>query len=83
MLTRGAAELDIDLNTSFVVGDSLVDMQAGNATNARTVLVLTGYGQRTREQCKDAAVQVDHVAPTIVEAVDFIIDALENEEKAQ
>jgi D-glycero-D-manno-heptose 1,7-bisphosphate phosphatase len=83
MLARGAAELGIDLSTSFVVGDSLVDMQAGNAANARTVLVLTGYGHRTREQCKDAAVPVDHVAPSIVEAVDFIIDVLENDKKEQ
>ena len=83
MLKRGAADLGIDLDRSFVMGDSLVDMQAGNAAQATTVLVLTGYGPTAREQCKSQNVRVDYVASTIVEATDFILDSLDRKKKEQ
>lgn len=81
MLKCGAAEFGVDLGRSFVVGDSLVDMQAGNAAGARTVLVLTGYGATAREQCAKNNVHVDHIAPTVVEAIDFILNTLNGEKK--
>ena len=77
MLEKGAAELGIDLSRSFVIGDSLIDMQAGNAAKAITVLVLTGYGSLAREQCRSRNVHVGYVAPTIVEAADYILDVLD------
>jgi D-glycero-D-manno-heptose 1,7-bisphosphate phosphatase len=82
MLERGAAEFGIDLGDSFVVGDSMVDMQAGNAAGARTVLVLTGYGITASEQCTSNGIHVGHVARTIVEAIDFILNTLDGETKA-
>jgi D-glycero-D-manno-heptose 1,7-bisphosphate phosphatase len=75
MLERGVAD-------SFVVGDSVVDMQAGNAAHAKTVLVLTGYGTTAREQCASHNIHVDHVAPTIVEAIDFILHTLDGKTKS-
>jgi len=44
MFTRAAADLDLDLSRSFVVGDRWHDLQAGMAVGARGVLVRTGYG---------------------------------------
>lgn len=82
MLERGAAEFGIDLGHSFVVGDSTVDMQAGNSANAKTILVLTGYGATAREECAGNNIRVDHVAPTIVEAIDFVLHTLDGEPKA-
>jgi starch synthase len=80
MLLRGQEEFKLDLARSFVVGDSVVDMQAGNTVRAKTILVLTGYGAMAREQCRSAGVHLDHVAPTIVEAVDFVLDTVNQEE---
>jgi len=82
MLQRGVEELGIDLERSFVVGDSVVDMQAGNAVKAKTVLVLTGYGTAAQKQCASGNIHVDHVAPTIVEAVDFILNTLDGEQES-
>ena len=82
MLERGAAEFGIDLGRSFVVGDSMVDMQAGNGAGATTVLVLTGYGMTARAQCASNNIHVDHVARTIVEAIDFILNTLDGETEA-
>jgi D-glycero-D-manno-heptose 1,7-bisphosphate phosphatase len=82
MLERGAVEFGIDLGHSFVVGDSIVDMQAGKTANATTVLVLTGYGTTARDQCAGNGIHVDHVAPTIVEAIDFVLNTLDGEKKS-
>lgn len=79
MLQQGADEFGLDIERSFVIGDSVVDMQAGIALNARAVLVLTGYGVTAREQCRLADMHLDYVAPTIVEAVDFVLNTLDGE----
>ena len=44
LFRRAAADLDLDLSRSFVVGDRWHDLQAGMAVGARGVLVRTGYG---------------------------------------
>lgn len=74
MLQRGSHELGIELASSFVVGDSIVDIEAGNAVKAKTILVLTGYGKTAHEQCVERNVNVDFVAPTIIEAVNYILN---------
>jgi D-glycero-D-manno-heptose 1,7-bisphosphate phosphatase len=83
MLERAALEFNINLQNSFLVGDSVVDMQAGNTALTRTILVLTGYGTSAREQCANSSIHIDHVAPTIVEAIDFILDTLDEEKKSK
>jgi len=44
MLRQAAERFDLDLTRSFVVGDRLSDLQAGNNVGASSILVLTGYG---------------------------------------
>src|SRR5262249_43419998 len=39
MLLRAAADLGLDLARSWIVGDRLLDMQAGRAAGCRSVLV--------------------------------------------
>ncbi|MBI5471795.1 MAG: HAD family hydrolase [Ignavibacteriae bacterium] len=79
MLRRAERELGIDLARSFVVGDSVVDMQAGNTVGATTILVQTGYGEASLRTCTLEEIPVDFVAPTVVEAIDFILDNVEGE----
>ncbi len=74
MLVQGAKEFQLDLHHCFVVGDSIVDMQAGNAVGATTILVQTGYGKLSLQTCTEQRIPVACVAPTVVEAVDFILD---------
>jgi D-glycero-D-manno-heptose 1,7-bisphosphate phosphatase len=81
MLLRGAKEFGIDLKKSFVVGDSQVDIQAGNSVGAATVLVLTGYGKTSLETCRRLNIKIDHVAEAIAEAVDFVALRLKGETK--
>lgn len=46
MLVQAARELDIDLSRSWMVGDKLADIAAGQAAGCRPVLVRTGYGHQ-------------------------------------
>lgn len=67
MLTRAAERLGIDLGASYVIGDRCVDMEAGVRAGCRTVLVLTGYGETERDECRER-LTIDHVAPDLYAA---------------
>jgi D-glycero-D-manno-heptose 1,7-bisphosphate phosphatase len=45
MLLQAAAEHGIDLRRSYMVGDKLADVEAGQAAGCQPILVLTGYGR--------------------------------------
>lgn len=44
MLQQAAAEMDLDLAASWMVGDTVSDMLAGQNAGTRSLLVRTGYG---------------------------------------
>ena len=44
MLLRAAADLNLDLDNSWIIGDKLSDLEAGIVLGLRTVLVRTGHG---------------------------------------
>jgi D-glycero-D-manno-heptose 1,7-bisphosphate phosphatase len=79
MLRRAAEEFPIDLENSFVVGDKALDVQLGKAAGAHSILVLTGFGESSIEQCRQSGAAPDFVAPTIVEAVNHILHHLEGD----
>ena len=74
MLTKAAAELNVDLAASVVIGDRFRDLGMAQAVGARGVLVLTGYGREELEN--DSAnwpQQPDHIAENLLEAVRWVI----------
>jgi D-glycero-D-manno-heptose 1,7-bisphosphate phosphatase len=44
MIRAAAADFEIDLEASWMIGDKSLDMKTGRNANIRTALVLTGYG---------------------------------------
>ncbi len=74
MLEQGARELDLDLERSFMVGDSLKDVGAGRAAGVRgTVLLRTGYGRgEMLWKGSHASVWPDYVADDLTDAWRFI-----------
>lgn len=75
MILRAAREHDIDLERSYVVGDSVVDIEAGAAAGVRGVLVLTGYGRGLLEHQKERfRTPPAHTADDLLEAVRFILE---------
>jgi D-glycero-D-manno-heptose 1,7-bisphosphate phosphatase len=72
MLRRAAAEHDLDLTRSFVIGDRWHDLQAGTAVGAAGVLVRTGYG-RTEEASPKPGVTPAAIADNLIDAVAWVL----------
>lgn len=68
LLLQAAAELDIDLARSYMVGDMLKDIEAGKNAGARGVLVRTGYGSNIVRTDMPA-----YIAEDVLEAVQWIM----------
>lgn len=49
MIIKAKEKYNIDLQNSYMVGDTLKDIESGLAANCKTVLVLTGYGEKERK----------------------------------
>jgi D-glycero-D-manno-heptose 1,7-bisphosphate phosphatase len=79
MLQQAAKDFDLNLQRSFVVGDRIVDIQAGRNAGATTILVLTGYGPHALEECREEGVVPDHIAVDIAEAAKIIMQRTNGE----
>jgi D-glycero-D-manno-heptose 1,7-bisphosphate phosphatase len=74
MLRRAEKDMGADLSRSYVIGDRIVDVLAARNAGAKGILVLTGYGETSLEECRQQGVVPDFIAPTVGEAVDFILN---------
>ena len=73
LLLRAAAELDIDLTRSWMVGDSARDLEAGRSAGCRSILVGTGNGAETHEASEAGGQESGLQAPDFLGAVDLIL----------
>lgn len=74
MLRRAAAEHDIDLARSWMIGDGFPDIEAGKAAGVRVVQVLTGYGRGLVEHHQhEYRARPDHTAEDLYDAVRHIV----------
>ena len=74
MLRQAEKELDADLGRSYVIGDRIADVLAGKNAGAKGILVLTGYGANSVEECREQGIVPDYIAPSVAEAVSFILN---------
>ena len=80
MLLRAAADLKLDLRSSWMVGDAMRDVAAGQAAGCRTVLLRRDAAQQTPArvaaaeplEVDGAPVVPDYLAASLVEAVRII-----------
>jgi D-glycero-D-manno-heptose 1,7-bisphosphate phosphatase len=80
LLLRAAAHLDLDLSSSFVVGDAESDVEAALNAGCKPVLVLTGRGQDQLTGMPPQLVAQCHVAKDLGAAVAWIVQQCEAEE---
>jgi histidinol-phosphate phosphatase family protein len=71
LIQQAAAELNIALQQSWLIGDSSIDLQAARNAGMKAVLVRTGHGGRDRR----CAAQPDFEFDNVADAVDFICDS--------
>ncbi|MEE8348030.1 MAG: HAD family hydrolase [Acidobacteriota bacterium] len=84
MLLRAARELHLELATSYMIGDKLIDVQAGHRAGSQSILVKTGYGNRELQllneggastpPSEDPSIIPDHVAGNVLDAIDWITE---------
>lgn len=71
---RAAADLGIDTSGSYMVGDKVEDIQFGLNLQAKSVLVLTGYGEKSLLKLKDLGIEPAYVAQHLLDAVNWIME---------
>ncbi len=68
LLLRAQKDLGIDLKHSYMIGDKVVDVEAGLSAGAESILVETGYGQKQKNILKHSV----SVVRDLLSAVDII-----------
>lgn len=68
MLLKAAQDLQIDLTRSFMVGDKLSDIEAGESAGCTSYLVLTGYGKGYQHKVGQHT-RIFHDLPAVVEDI--------------
>ena len=84
MLIRAARELQLEMATSYMIGDRLGDVEAGHRAGCRSLLIKTGYGEGELQVLDQGEVAAsleevplqrpDHIAENVLEAVDWIME---------
>lgn len=78
LLEQAAAELDLDLKRSFMVGDRWSDLKCGARVGATSVLVLTGYGRGDWQYIgPQQDIRPAKVAEDLPEAAEWILRCFE------
>jgi len=74
LISRAAKDFDLDLETSWMVGDRYSDVELARNAGVRSVFVMSGYGRGEWEhQRPNWTEQPDWVAENLLEAVDHIV----------
>ncbi len=73
MILQAAKDFNIDLSESYIMGDNLIDIEAGKNAGCRTVLVLTGKDRMTREKLLEKNILPDIISENILTAIKAII----------
>ena len=69
MIETAQADWNIDLNHSWFIGDTTVDMQTAHNAGVRSILLETGYGGLDARY----PVMADYTLPNLAVAVEFIL----------
>jgi len=77
MLEQAAAEMNLDLKKSFLVGDRWSDIECAVHAGSTSILVLTGYGRGDYQYIGTVRdIQPDFVGENLLQAAQWIITEL-------
>lgn len=78
MAHRAAKELNVDITNSYMVGDKVEDILFGLNIKAKSILLLTGYGQESLKKLKSLRIKPAYIAPDLLDAVNWILEKERN-----
>jgi len=73
MALQAAADLNINIKKSYMIGDKVEDILFGLNIKAQPILVLTGFGLESQQKLKEKGIEPAHVASNLLEAVNWIL----------
>jgi len=73
LLFTASRELKFDLSKTFFVGDYMTDVEAGVAAGTKTILVMTGRGEKANLKREEWKAEPDYIAADLKHAVDIIL----------
>lgn len=71
-----ARDLDLDLSRSWMIGDKSADLGFAKNLGVRSILVRSGYGERTLAKLKEGGEALPPLAADLQEAAKIILDAV-------
>lgn len=75
LLIAASREFRVSLPDSFMVGDKLIDLQAGKAAGTTTIFVRTGEGERELKTARDIVMaSAGKICADLSEAVEWIFE---------
>ncbi len=75
LIQKAQKDFSIDLGHSFMVGDSLRDMEAGWRAGLKTILVLSGYGKKTlKSMLPRQRERLAFIAKNLLDASKWIVE---------
>lgn len=74
MILQAARDFSLSLPGSYVIGDNLIDIEAGRKAGCKTVLVLTGKEAGVGETVVTPSVKPDWISPNLLTAIDLILN---------
>lgn len=73
LLKRASRDMDIDLTSSYIVGDQATDIELAYGVGAKGILVMTGLGPKGLKELELQDIKPHYIAKGIGDAVDWII----------
>ena len=70
MITRAVVDLNVDLEKSWMIGDTSTDIELAKRSGLKSILVETGYAGRDGKHPANA----DFVVPSLAEAATLVLD---------
>jgi len=74
MIVKASKKFNFNLKHSFIVGDKIIDLEAGSRLGSRSILVLTGHGRDSLKKInnENKSEKPDFIAENLLEASEII-----------
>ena len=73
MILQAEQKLNIDLQSSYVIGDNVSDIKLQEKVPVKTILVRTGHGNKTIEVLENEKIKPERIEENLLDAVNHII----------
>jgi D-glycero-D-manno-heptose 1,7-bisphosphate phosphatase len=73
LFLKAKEEFNIDLKSSYMIGDKATDVEAGHNAGTKSILLKTGYGKDVLNGKYQFLPSADYVANDINDAIDWIL----------